>query len=55
MTIPTADCTSLNLAQAVMVLAYELFTALSHKPHFEPRLANTRKWNPCMTCSRRPC
>ena len=42
-TIPTADCSSLNLAQAVMVLAYELFTALSHKPHFEPRLANARE------------
>ncbi len=26
-TIPTADCSSLNLAQAVMVMAYELFTA----------------------------
>ena len=33
-TIPTADCSSLNLAQAVMVLAYELFTAVSCKPHF---------------------
>ncbi len=42
-TIPTADCSSLNLAQAVMVLAYELFTALSDKPHFSPRLANTRE------------
>ncbi len=42
-TIPTADCSSLNLAQAVMVLAYELFTAVSSKPHFMPRLANTRE------------
>ncbi len=42
-TIPTADCSSLNLAQAVMVLAYEIFTAISHKPHFVPRLANTRE------------
>jgi len=42
-TIPTADCSSLNLAQAVMVLAYELFTAVSDKPHFVPRLANTRE------------
>jgi tRNA/rRNA methyltransferase len=42
-TIPTADCSSLNLAQAVMVMAYELFTALSHQPHFEPRLANSRE------------
>jgi len=42
-TIPTADCSSLNLAQAVMVLAYELFTAVSYKPHFVPRLANSRE------------
>ncbi|MCL4501747.1 MAG: RNA methyltransferase [Deltaproteobacteria bacterium] len=42
-TIPTADCSSLNLAQAVMVLAYELFTAVSYKPHFMPRLANSRE------------
>ncbi len=42
-TIPTADCSSLNLAQAVMVLAYELFTAVSAKPHFVPRLANTQE------------
>jgi tRNA/rRNA methyltransferase len=26
-TIPTGDCSSLNLAQAVMVMVYELFTA----------------------------
>ena len=26
-----------------MVLAYELFTAVSYKPHFSPRLANTRE------------
>jgi tRNA/rRNA methyltransferase len=26
-----------------MVLAYELFTALSHKPRFEPRRANSRE------------
>ncbi|MGA9754973.1 MAG: RNA methyltransferase [Desulfobaccales bacterium] len=42
-TIPTADCSSLNLAQAVMVMAYELFTAVSVKPHFVPRLANSRE------------
>ncbi len=42
-TIPTAECSSLNLAQAVMVLAYELFTAVSDKPHFVPRLANSRE------------
>jgi tRNA/rRNA methyltransferase len=42
-TIPTADCSSLNLAQAVMVMAYELFTARSPKPHPGPRLANSRE------------
>jgi tRNA/rRNA methyltransferase len=42
-TIPTADCSSLNLAQAVMVLAYELFTAVSARPYFVPRLANTQE------------
>ena len=41
--IPTAECSSLNLAQAVMVLAYELFTAVSPKAHFVPRLANTQE------------
>ncbi len=42
-TIPTGDCTSLNLAQAVMVMAYELFTAVSAKPRPTPRLANSRE------------
>jgi tRNA/rRNA methyltransferase len=42
-TIPTGDCSSLNLAQAVMVVAYELFTAVSAKPHVVPRLANSRE------------
>jgi tRNA/rRNA methyltransferase len=42
-TIPTGDCSSLNLAQAVMVMAYELFTAVSPKPYFVPRLANSRE------------
>jgi tRNA/rRNA methyltransferase len=42
-TIPTGECSSLNLAQAVMVMAYELFTAVSAKPHFAPRLANSRE------------
>jgi tRNA/rRNA methyltransferase len=42
-TIPTGECSSLNLAQAVMVMAYELFTAASSKPHFVPRLANSRE------------
>ena len=41
--IPTGDCSSLNLAQAVMVLAYEIFTAASDKSHFVPRLANSRE------------
>jgi tRNA/rRNA methyltransferase len=42
-TIPTGECSSLNLAQAVMVLAYELFTAVRARPHFVPRLANSRE------------
>jgi len=42
-TIPTGDCSSLNLAQAVMVMAYELFTAVSVKPRPTPRLANSRE------------
>ena len=42
-TIPTAECSSLNLAQAVMVMAYELFTAGSPKPRPGPRLANSRE------------
>jgi tRNA/rRNA methyltransferase len=41
--IPTAACSSLNLAQAVMVLAYEIFTAASDQTHFVPRLANSRE------------
>ena len=42
-TIPTASCSSLNLAQAVMVLAYEIFVAAEPRPRFEPRLANSRE------------
>lgn len=42
-TIPTGECSSLNLAQAVMVMAYELFTAGSDKPRHPPRLANSRE------------
>jgi tRNA/rRNA methyltransferase len=38
--IPTGECSSLNLAQAVMVLAYEIFTAAAARPRFVPRLAN---------------
>jgi tRNA/rRNA methyltransferase len=42
-TIDTAACTSLNLAQAVMVLAYELHMARTDTPSFKPRLANARE------------
>jgi tRNA/rRNA methyltransferase len=42
-TIDTAECSSLNLAQAVMVLAYELHIARTDTPRFKPRLANTRE------------
>lgn len=42
-TIPTVDCASLNLAQAVMVLVYELLVARCDTPRYEPRLANTRE------------
>lgn len=39
-TIPTADFSSLNLAQAVMVLSYEIFLASVDEPKvFVPRLA----------------
>jgi tRNA/rRNA methyltransferase len=39
-TIPTADYSSLNLAQAVMVLSYEIFLASTDEPQtFVPRLA----------------
>jgi tRNA/rRNA methyltransferase len=42
-TIPTTDCASLNLAQAVMVVAYEIFVARHPDPRFIPRLANSRE------------
>jgi tRNA/rRNA methyltransferase len=39
-TIPTSDFSSINLAQAVMIMAYEIFTAAAAKnEHFIPRLA----------------
>ena len=39
--IPTAEFSSLNLAQAVMIVCYELFRFTSKKPQeFVPRLAN---------------
>lgn len=42
-TIPTANFSSLNLAQAVMIVAYELFLAAVEPPQsFVPRLAGTR-------------
>ncbi len=40
-TIPTGRCTSLNLAQAVMVISYEIFVAGKDlSPPFTPRLAS---------------
>jgi tRNA/rRNA methyltransferase len=40
-TIPTAGFSSLNLAQAVMVMAYEIFMAGAEQPKaFVPRMAN---------------
>ena len=39
--IPTAEFASLNLAQAVMIICYELFCSSRDKPgEFAPRLAN---------------
>lgn len=39
--IPTAEFSSLNLAQAVMIVCYELFRYATNKPpDFVPRLAN---------------
>ncbi len=41
-TIPTGPFSSLNLAQAVMVICYEMFRAnIDGSPDFVPRLANT--------------
>jgi len=43
-TIPTADFASLNLAQAIMVLCYEVFTASRNDVTcFAPRLASRRE------------
>jgi len=43
-TIPTADFASINLAQAVMIVAYELYTANREEPQrFVPRLAARRE------------
>ncbi len=41
--IPTGEFASLNLAQAVLVLAYELFTTAVSTARFVPRLANARE------------
>jgi tRNA/rRNA methyltransferase len=42
--IPTADFSSLNLAQAVMVMCYEMFIAdIKGNQHFTPRLASRRE------------
>lgn len=42
-TIPTADFASINLAQAVMIVAYELCMASQEEPRqFVPRLAESR-------------
>jgi tRNA/rRNA methyltransferase len=41
-TIPTSDFRSLNLAQAVLIVAYEIFLARRDRPErFVPRLANS--------------
>jgi tRNA/rRNA methyltransferase len=41
-TIPTAEFSSINLAQAVMIMVYEIFTAASEKKEgFIPRLATS--------------
>lgn len=43
-TIPTADFSSINLAQAVMILTYEVFLASIDPPKsFVPRLANSHE------------
>jgi len=42
LTIPTASFSSLNLAQAVMIVCYEIFLATRQAPFkLEPRLANS--------------
>lgn len=42
--IPTAEFSSLNLAQAVMIMCYELFNAcVPSKPAFTPRMAQRRE------------
>lgn len=40
-TIPTSSFSSLNLAQAVMIVCYEIFSADANPAEVEPRLANS--------------
>ncbi|MDA8162396.1 MAG: RNA methyltransferase [Desulfobacteraceae bacterium] len=42
-TIPTAGFSSINLAQSVMILCYEIFTAHAPELGFTPRLASIRE------------
>ncbi|OCC15673.1 tRNA:Cm32/Um32 methyltransferase [Dissulfuribacter thermophilus] len=42
-TIPTADFSSLNLAQSVMIISYELFQTDLPQTVFTPQLANLRE------------
>ena len=42
-TIPTADFSSINLAQSVMIICYELFVAKSVYEIFQPRLASLKE------------
>lgn len=41
--IPTTTFSSINLAQSVMILCYELFTAKGYEEKVQPKLANTRE------------
>ncbi|MGB9712282.1 MAG: RNA methyltransferase [Dissulfurimicrobium sp.] len=42
-TIPTAGFSSINLAQSVMILCYEIFAADIQEPGFKPRLASLKE------------
>ena len=45
-TIPTADFSSLNLAQAVAILSYELYWGIMYSPkamHYSPKLASSHE------------
>jgi tRNA/rRNA methyltransferase len=41
--IPTTTFSSINLAQSVMILCYELFIAKGYEEKFQPKLATTRE------------